>query len=79
MVIYGDLGIVNSNNEKKHMDLSGGTSTHGRSYKRFDPDLLRRYTTVAWFKYNLSFSGMDQKYRPYPLEIYGSGLWIARG
>ena len=61
------------------MDICGGTSTHGRSYKRFGPDLLRRYTTVAWFKYNLSFSGMDQKYGPYPLEIYGSGLWIARG
>ena len=61
------------------MDICGGPQRTGRSYKRFDPDLLRRYTTVAWFKYNLSFPGMGQKYGPYPLEIYGSGLWIARG
>ena len=32
------------------------------TYKRFDPDLLRRYTKLAWYKYNLSFLGVDQGY-----------------
>ena len=51
--------------------------------KRSDPDLLWRYTKVVWYKYKLSFLGMDQGYGSYPLGMYGSwgmdlGLWIAQ-
>ena len=47
------------------------------TYQRFDHDLLKRYTKVAWYKY-LSFLGMDQGYGSLSVmsvEMYGSWLW----
>ena len=39
--------------------------------KSFDPELLRSYTKVAWYKYNLSFLVMDQG--------SGLGVWVWNG
>lgn len=61
-----------------HGDPDYGTSE--LSIRGFIPDLLRRYTEVVWYKYNLSFLVMDQEYGTVWIislrDVYESWVWI---